>query len=101
MKRLLSDRGSEYVNSILNDLCKLLNIDNNTSTPYHHRTVGTVERSHRTFNEYLRSYINEYKTDWDDWLVYFTYCYNTTPSMAISGYSPYQLVFGKTLTDFN
>lgn len=96
MKQLLSDRGSEYVNSIIDDLCKLLNIENKTSTPYHHRTLGTVERSHRTFNEYLRSYVNEYKTDWDDWLKYFTYCYNTTPSVAIADYSPYQLVFSKT-----
>ena len=96
MKQLLSDRGSEYVNSILNDLCKLLNVNNVTSTSYHHRTLGTVERSHRTFNEYLRSYINDYKSDWDDWLAYFTYCYNTTPSVAISDYSPYQLIFGKT-----
>ena len=100
MKQLLSDRGSEYVNSILNDLCKLLNVTKETSTSYHHRTVGTVERSHKTFNEYLRSYVNEQKSDWDDWLVYFTYCYNTTPSVAINDYCPYQLIFGKTPTTY-
>lgn len=96
MKQLLSDRGSEYVNSILDDLCKLLNVTKKTSTSYHHRTVGTVERSHKTFNEYLRSYVNEQKSDWDDWLGYFTYCYNTTPSVAVNDYCPYQLIFGKT-----
>lgn len=96
MKQLLSDRGSEYINSILDDLCRLLSITKNTSTSYHHRTVGTVERSHRTFNEYLRSYVNDQKSDCDDWLTYFTYCYNTTPSIAINDYCPYQLIFGKT-----
>lgn len=96
MKELLSDRGSEYVNSILDHLCQLLNIERKTSTSYHHRTLGTVERSHRTLNEYLRSYVNDGRTDWDDWLAYFTYCYNTTPSVAIKDYCPYQLIFGKT-----
>lgn len=96
MKQLLSDKGSEYVNSIMDDLCKLLNVTKNVSTSYHHQTLGTVERSHRTLNEYLRSYLDNGRTDWDDWLAYFTYCYNTTPSIAIKDYCPYQLIFGKT-----
>lgn len=95
MKRLLTDRGSEYINSILNELCSLLNIEQKSSTPYHHRTLGTVERSHRTFNEYVRSYINDDKNDWEKWLIYFTYCFNTTPSTAIDNFCPFQLVFGK------
>lgn len=95
MQQLLSDRGTEYINSILEQLCKLLKITHNKSTANHHRTVGTIERSHRTFNEYVRSYINEGKTDWDEWLTYFTYCYNTTPSTAIQNYCPFQLIFGR------
>jgi len=70
MKQILSDRGTEYVNNVVDKLCKLLKIPHVTSTSYHHRTLGTVERSHRTFNEYLRSYINNNRTDWDDWLSY-------------------------------
>jgi len=54
-----------------------------------------VERSHRTFNEFIRSYILVDKTDWDVWLKYFVYRSNTTPSMA-HDYCPYELVFGKT-----
>jgi len=58
-----------------------------TSTAHHHQTVGTVE--------FIRSYISVDKTDWDVWLQYFVYCFNTTPSMA-HDYCPYELVFGKT-----
>lgn len=100
MQHLLTDRGSEYINSILQELCKLLNITQSKSTAYHHRTLGTIERSHRTFNEYVRSYVNESKTDWDDWLGYFTYCYNTTPSTAIQNYCPFQLIFGKIPSNY-
>ena len=86
--------GTEYKNSIINDLCKYLKIDNITSTAHHHQTLGTIERSHRTFNEYIRSYISVDKTDWDIWLQYFVYCFNTTPSVT-HNYCPYELVFGK------
>lgn len=95
MKTFITDMGTEYKNSIIADLCKYLRIDNITSTAHHHQTLGTVERSHRTFNEYIRSYISVDKTDWDIWLQYFVYCFNTTPSVT-HNYCPYELVFGKT-----
>jgi len=89
------DMGTEYKNSLIEHLCKNLNIKHITSTAHHHQTVGTVERSHRTFNEFIRTYISTDKTDWDIWLKYLVYCFNTTPSMA-HDYCPYELVFGKT-----
>jgi len=95
MKTFITDMGMEYMNSILNDLCKFLKIENITSTAHHHQTVGTIERSHRTFNEYIRSYISVDKTDWDVWLQYFFFCFNTTPLMA-HDYCPYEQVFSKT-----
>lgn len=100
IKRILTDMGTEYKNQLFEEICKLLKIENKTSTPYHHQTLGTVERSHRTFNEYIRSYISINKLDWDHWLKYFTYCYNTTPSTT-HGYTPFELVYGKTTTPYN
>ena len=94
MKTFITDMGTEFKNSTINDLCKYLKIDNLTSTAHHHQTVGTIERSHRTFNEYIRSYISIDKTDWDVWLTYFVYCFNTTPSIA-HNYCPHELVYGK------
>jgi len=61
MKTCITDMGTEYKNSIINDLCKYLKINNIASTALHHQTVGTDERSHRTFNEYIRSYISVVK----------------------------------------
>ena len=99
MKILLSDMGTEYKNALLNDLCNYMKTKNVTSTAYHHQTLGTIEKSHRTFNEYVRSYISTDKSDWDEWLKYFVYCFNTTPSIA-HGYCPYELIFGKTPNTF-
>lgn len=61
--------------------------------------MGTIERSHRTLNEYLRSYISNDKSDWDEWMKFFVYCYNTSPS-TVHEYCPFELVYGKIPTDF-
>jgi len=95
MKTFITDMGTEYKNSLIEHLCKNLNIKHIKSTAHHHQTVGTVERSHRTFNEFIRTYFSTDKMDWDVWLKYFVYCFNTTPSM-VHDYCPYELVFGRT-----
>lgn len=95
MKTFITDQGTEYKNALMEDLCKYLKVDKLTSTAHHHQTVGTVERSHRTLNEYIRSYISVKIDDWDIWLRYFQYCFNTTPS-TVHQYCPYELVFGRT-----
>ena len=94
MRKVLTDRGTEYKNQTLQELFNMLDVKHAPSTAYHHQTVGSIERSHRTFNEYIRSYVSLERTDWDEWLKYFTYCFNTTPS-TIHGYCPYELVSGK------
>lgn len=100
MKTLVTDRGSEFKNEIIEKFNEMLGIQHNFSTPYHHRTLGTVERNHRTFNEYLRTYLNTDRTDWDAFLSPFVYCYNTTPSTA-TGYAPYEMIFGKNPPNFD
>lgn len=100
MGNILTDMGTEYKNNLMTELCKLLNVKHQTSTAYHHQSLGTVERNHRTLNEYLRSYISVDKLDWDDWLGCFTYCYNVTPSI-IHDYCPFELVFGRGIPNLN
>lgn len=92
---ILTDQGTEYVNSIMNEMCENLGIEKIKSTPYHHETLGTIERNHRVLNEYLRSYLTS-DTEWEEWLRYFAYCYNITPHSSFNcEYSPFELVYGK------
>lgn len=95
MKNIRTDCGTEYKNEILSKLCKMLKIKQFTSTPYHHQTVGSVERNHRTMNEYLRSFLCNTKSNWDTYLNYYTYCYNTTPNTAIGMYTPFELMYSR------
>lgn len=96
VQEILTDCGSEYVNQVLKELLNMYNILHKQSTPYHHETVGTVERNHRVFNEYLRAYMSNV-VNWEDYVKYFTYCFNTTPHSSFDfKYSPFQLVYGRS-----
>jgi hypothetical protein len=96
MKNILTDQGTEYKNEVIKELTNLLQIEHHTSTPYHHETVGSVERNHRVFNEYLRSYLEDTQIEWEEYLKYFTFCYNITPSFCFDlKFTPYELVYNK------
>lgn len=99
MRIIVSDRGTEYVNQVTTELFNLFRITHKTSTPYRHQTVGSVERTHRVFNEYLRAYLKELN-EWEVNMKYFTFCYNTTPHSTFEyQYTPFELTFGKKLQD--
>ena len=88
-----SDQGTEYINEVVSQICKQLNIKQTFATDYHPETIGALERNHRCLNEYLRSFVNEHQTDWDEWLKFYQFSYNTTPNTS-HGYTPHELVFG-------
>lgn len=89
---LKSDRGTEFTNELMKEICKLLRIEQRFSTPYHHETLGTVERNHRVLNEYFLSFVEN--NSWDEWVPYYVFAYNITPHVDTE-YSPFELVFGK------
>lgn len=90
---LKSDQGTEYKNEVLDQICKLLQVKQTFSTAYHPQTIGSLERNHRCLNEYLRNFVNEHQSDWDDWLQFYAFTYNTSPHTD-HGLTPYELVFG-------
>lgn len=74
----------------------MLKTTHNFSTPHRHQTVGSIERTHRTFNEYLRINLPGSGQTWDEFLNYFVFTYNTTPNVSFNlKYSPFELVFSK------
>lgn len=89
-----TDLGTEYINSLFKDITELLKIEHRHSTPYHPQTIGALERNHRTFNQFVRSYVNDELNDWDEYVKYYEFCFNTTPCVS-TGYTPFELVFGR------
>lgn len=98
MSAIRTDQGTEY-KGVFDDVCKLLKINHNCATAYHPQTIGALERNHRCLNEYLRSFANEHKNDWDEWLSFYSFSYNTTAS-TYHEYSPFEIVFSKPIKTF-
>lgn len=92
---LKTDRGTEFMNDLMTRICKLLKITHSKSTAYHHETLGSIERNHRELNEYMLAFTDNY--NWDEFLPYYAFAYNTAPHTT-TGYSPFELVFGKLAT---
>lgn len=76
----------------MKEICEMLKIEQKFSTPYHHETLGTIERNHRVLNEYFLSFVTD--DNWEQWIPYYTFAYNITPHVD-TNYSPFELIFGK------
>nr|CAH7768840.1 unnamed protein product [Callosobruchus chinensis] len=94
VKEIRSDMGTDYKNELLEQVCKLLKINQKFSTAYHHESIVGCERNHRVLNEFVRMYVNDTHTDWDKWVQFYSFCYNTTPG-TYHDYTPFELVFGR------
>ena len=93
MARLLSDRGTRFTSSIIEELCKILGAQRLWTTPYHPQTNGLVERSHQMIMCMIRKLGEDKKTDWPSHLAEIVHAYNATQS-TVTGYSPHYLMFG-------
>jgi transposase InsO family protein len=92
-----TDRGANFVSEVFRNTCKILKIKKIQSTAFHPESQGSIERSHRVLAEYLRHYVNQDQTDWDEWVPFATYVYNTSVHSA-TGFTPFELLFGRPST---
>ena len=91
---LLSDRGTSFTSSIIEELCKILGIQWLQTMPYHPQTNGLVERSHQMIMHMIGKLGEDKKADWPSHLAEIAHAYNATQS-AVIGYSPHYLMFGQ------
>jgi len=74
-------------------VCKLLKISKFNTTTYRPQSNGALERSHSTLENYLRHYVNKDLANWDEFIPYEMYVYNTTEHETTK-FQPYELIYG-------
>lgn len=92
---ILTDQGSDFTSQLMKDLTNLFKTKHITSTPYHPQTNGSLERSHLTLKDYLKHYINPHQNDWDEYIDFAMFSYNTSVHKS-TNFTPYELLFGHT-----
>src|SRR6266498_3466192 len=90
---LQSDRGTHFVNRVIQDLSKKFRIKHRLSTLYHPQTNGLVERFNQTLCEKLAKMAEE-TTMWDEFIDPALMAYRTTKH-ATTGVTPFLLVYGR------
>lgn len=94
---LVTDCGTEFLSKVFKEVCQLLKIKQTSTSPYHPQSNGSLERSHRTLAEYLRSFVNKDPQNWDTHVPFAMFCHNSTTHTSTK-YQPYQLVYGHPIT---
>ena len=92
--RLLSDRGTSFTSSIIQELCEILGVQQLQTTPYHPQANGLVERLHQMIMHMIGKLGEDKKANWPSHLAEIVHAYNATRS-TVTGYSPHYLMFGQ------
>ena len=91
--KLLSDRGANFMSSVIDKMCKILGVKKLWTMAYHPQTNGLVERLHQTIMTMIRKLGKDKKADWPGHLAEIVHTYNATHS-AMTRYSLHYLMFG-------
>jgi hypothetical protein len=96
---ILSDNGSQYVNKLIAEFCKLIGTEHPTSLAYSHEENGIVERANGEVLRHLKHILFDRNVleDWSDCLPIVQRIINTTPHDSI-GVSPSQILFGNAIS---
>ncbi len=93
---LQSDRGTHFVNELIQRLTKRFKIKYSLLSPYHPQSNGLVERFNKTLCEEIAKLAKEVN-QWDRFIQPVLFAYRTK-ELRISKQSPYMLVYGRKPT---
>ena len=75
-RRVVSDRGPQFVAEFTKELYRLLRIKLAATTMYHPQGDGQTERVNQELEQYLRLFVNQRQNDWDNLLPLAEFQYN-------------------------
>ncbi|KAJ0480735.1 putative RNA-directed DNA polymerase [Helianthus annuus] len=96
IKVIRSDNGTEFLNSLMDNLCKSKGILHQTSCSYTPQQNGVVERKHRHLLNTARALMFQGGLPlrfWSDCVLTAVYLINRLPSYVLNGKSPFEMMF--------
>jgi hypothetical protein len=89
--RIIPDRDSKFTSGFWQTLWKLLGTKLIMSIAFSPQTDGQTERLNRTLEEYLRNYVDLFRTNWAQLLTPAEYAYNSAHVVTMDGLSPFEI----------
>jgi hypothetical protein len=94
-KYLLSDRGKEFLNNLMQELARVVGFTKIFTTAMHPNSNAYPERLHRFINNTMAIMINGHaENDWETLLPHVLFSYRTTIHETTK-YTPFHLVYGR------
>ena len=90
-----SEQGRNFESHLMHKICQIMGTHKSRTSAYHPLCDGLVERQNRTIQDMLSAFVPQHRDHWDTWVSVIAYAYNTSTNEA-TGFSPYELVFGRT-----
>ena len=94
-KKFMSDRGTEFLNPIINELCELLSIKKVYTSAYRPQANGGTERVHQFINDSVSMYVTKFAREWDLWIHASAFVHNTSVITGTDGLTPFLLIHGR------
>ena len=85
---ILSDNGTEFKNSLMDQVLQQLGIDRNYSAPYHPQSNRKLEVFHKYLKPTLKTLCEKDPTNWDKYLNQVLASYRITPNL-VTAESPF------------
>ena len=92
-RKVISDRGPQFIAQFMLDLHKLVSIQANPSTAYHPQTDDQTERMNQEIEQYRHLFINHRQNNWQNWLTCTEFSYNDKVHTS-TGFSPFFMNYG-------
>ena len=96
-REILSDQGSQFISSVMKEVCRLLSVKQVVvTTLYHPMCNGLVEKFNGTLKNMLRKMCAEKPKDWDRYINPLLFAYREVRQESL-GYAPFELIYGRTV----
>ncbi len=92
--QLHADQGRDFESKLIQEICKLMEIEKTRTTAYHPQSDGLVERLNRTLVQMLRTVGAENQKDWDEKLPKILLAYRSSVH-STTKFTPHFLMFGR------
>jgi len=82
-EQIHTDQGAQFQSQLMGDLCRIWEVNQSRTTPYHPQGNGVVERNNRMLSDALRSLLlGRGQEEWDVVLPQIMRAYRSTPHSA-------------------
>jgi transposase InsO family protein len=92
-KKLLSDRGKNFLSDLMHDIATIMKIKKVNTTAYHPQTDGLTERFNKTLIQMISMYTDKNQHDWDEFLPFVLFAYRTSVQDSVKE-TPFFLMYG-------